>query len=154
MNYTKVFSNAKWLIACKVAQSLLQLVVGMLCARYLGPSNYGLINYAASVVAFVLPLMKLGLDSTLVYELIQQPEKEGEIVGTSLAMNLLSSFLCMGGVFAFVSVMNRGETETILVCVLYSLSLVFAAVEMSSTGFSISCCLSMRGWLCLPPMWR
>ena len=135
MNYTKVFHNAKWLIVCKVAQSLLQLVVGMLCARYLGPSNYGLINYAASVVAFALPLMKLGLDSTLVYELIQQPEKEGEIIGTSLLMNLLSAFFCMGGIFAFVSVMNYGETETILVCVLYSLSLVFAAVEMIQYWF-------------------
>ena len=135
MNYTKVFHNAKWLIACKVAQSLLQLIVGMLCARYLGPSNYGLINYASSVVAFALPLMKLGLDSTLVYELIQQPEKEGEILGTSLLMNLLSAVFCMGGVFAFVSVMNRGETQTILVCVLYSLSLVFAAVEMIQYWF-------------------
>ena len=27
-------------------------VVGMLCARYLGPSNYGLISYAASIAAF------------------------------------------------------------------------------------------------------
>ena len=62
----KVVKNAKWIIVCKVVQSLLQLVIGMLCARYLGPSNYGLINYAASIVAFVLPIMQLGLQSTLV----------------------------------------------------------------------------------------
>ena len=64
MKQKQVLNNAKWIIVCKIAQSILQLVVGMLCARYLGPSNYGLIGYASSVVAFVLPVMKLGLDAT------------------------------------------------------------------------------------------
>ena len=135
MNYGKVFNNAKWIVICKIAQSLLQLVIGMLSARFLGPSNYGLIKYAASVVAFALPLMKLGLDATLVHEMVEDPEKEGEIIGTSLLMNFASSLACIGGVFAFCSVMNAGETETILVCVLYSLSLIFAALEMIQYWF-------------------
>lgn len=130
MNYTKVFKNAKWIIICKILQSLLQLIVGMLCARYLGPSNYGLINYAASVVAFALPFMKLGFDSTLVNEFVESPEKEGEIIGTSLVLNIVSSVFCMAGVFLFVSFSNAGETETIVVCLLYSLSIFFAAFEM------------------------
>ena len=135
MEKKQVFHNAKWIVACKIAQSLLQLVVGMLCARYLGPSNYGLIGYATSVTAFFLPVMKLGFDATLVSELIREPEKEGEILGTSLAFNLLSSLLCMAGVFAFVWTMNAGEWIVILVCVLYSLSMVCAALEMSQYWF-------------------
>ncbi len=135
MNYIKVFNNAKWIVICKIAQSLLQLLIGMLSARFLGPSNYGLIKYAASIVAFAMPLMKLGLDATLVRELVENPEKEGEVVGTSLVMNLASSLACMGGVYAFASVMNAGETETVLVCVFYSISLVFAALEMTQYWF-------------------
>lgn len=135
MNYGKVFHNAKWIVICKILQSLLQLAVGMLSARFLGPSNYGLIKYAASVVAFAMPLMKLGLDATLVHELVEHPEKEGEIIGTSLLMNFASGLACMGGVFAFSRIMNAGETETIIVCVLYSISLVFAALEMIQYWF-------------------
>ena len=131
----QVINNAKWIIVCKIIQSLLQLVVGRLCARYLGPSNYGLINYAASIVAFALPIMKLGLDSTLVHTLIESPEKEGEIMGTSLVMTMLSSIVCIGGVSFFASVVNVGETETVLVCVLYSISIFFAAVEMIQYWF-------------------
>ncbi len=130
MNYGKVFKNAKWIVVCKVLQSLLQLVVGMLCARYLGPSNYGLINYAASVVAFAMPIMKLGFDATLVHELVERPEKEGEILGTSLVLNLLSGLACVGGVTAFSAVANAGERVTVVVCFLYSLSVIFAAAEM------------------------
>ncbi len=135
MNFGKVFNNAKWIILCKIIQSVLQLVVGMLCARYLGPSNYGLISYAASIVAFATPVMRLGFNATLVHELVEAPEKEGEIMGTSLAMNILSSVLCMGGVAAFVAFANAGDKETLLVCVLYGLSLFFAAIEMIQYWF-------------------
>lgn len=135
MNYGKVFNNAKWIVICKIMQSLLQFAVGMFSARFLGPSNYGLIKYAASVVAFAMPLMKLGLDATLVSELVEKPEKEGEIIGTSMLMNFVSGLACMGGVFAFANIMNAGEKETITVCVLYSLSLVFAALEMVQYWF-------------------
>lgn len=130
MKLNQVINNVKWIVVCKVLQALLQMAVGMLCARYLGPSNYGLINYAASIVSFALPIMRLGLNATLVHELIENPEKEGQIMGTSLAMNLLSSLACMAGVFCFVSVANRGDPTTIIVCMLYSVSLIFGAVEM------------------------
>lgn len=130
MKYNQAINNATWIVACKVAQSVLQLIVGMLCARYLGPANYGLINYAASVVAFALPLMRLGFNATLVHEFVETPEKEGEIIGTSLVLNISSSILCILGVFAFVSFANAGDKTTIIVCVLYSLSLLFAAIEM------------------------
>lgn len=135
MEKKQVFQNAKWIVACKIAQSILQLMVGMLCARYLGPSNYGLIGYATSVTAFFLPVMKLGFDATLVSELIQEPEKEGEILGTSLMFNVISSLLCVAGVFIFTWIMNAGEAIVILVCVLYSLSMVCAALEMIQYWF-------------------
>lgn len=135
MTGNKVLNNVKWIIICRAGQAILQLIIGMLSARYLGPSNYGLINYAASVVAFVLPFMQLGLQSTLVQELIEHPEKEGEIMGTSLAMDLISSFACMMIIYLFVSSVNYGEKETIIVCMLYSLSLIFQSMELMQCWF-------------------
>ena len=135
MKTSQVFNNAKWIVFCKIAQSLIQLVIGMISARYLGPSNYGLISYASSIVAFFLPIMRLGLNATMVHELMQAPDKEGEVVGTTLLMNALSSVLCIIGVFSVSLVANFGETETIIVCVLYSTSIFFAALEMIQYWF-------------------
>lgn len=135
MKENQLINNAKWIIACKVVQSLIQLVVGMLSARYLGPSNYGLISYASSVVAFVIPVMQLGLQFTLVQEYVDNPEKEGQIAGTALVMNLLSAVACMIGVTSFAMIVNRGETDTIIVCALYSTSLFFQGVEMLQYWF-------------------
>ncbi len=126
----RTVKNAAWIIGCRLLQSGLALVVTMISARYLGPSGYGLINYAASIVAFVVPLMQLGLNSTLVNELIQDPEHEGETLGTALAMTLVSGTACVVGIGAFTAIVNRGETQTILVCLLYSLLLIFRGLEM------------------------
>ena len=116
-------------------QSLINLVIGLLTARYLGPSNYGIISYVASVVAFAAPIMQLGLKQTLVKEFIQAPEQEGRILGTALALNVISSIFCMLGVVAFVAIVDAGEKETILVCGLYSLTLIFQATEMTQYWF-------------------
>lgn len=130
-----VFKNASWIIGCKIAQSILNLIIGLITARYLGPSNYGVITYVASVVAFAMPIMQLGLKNTLVKEFIKSPEQEGVILGTSLMLNIISSVFCMVGCIGFVMFINAGETETIFVCILYSLTLIFNATEMTQYWF-------------------
>lgn len=130
-----VFKNASWIIGCKIVQSLLNLVIGLITARYLGPSNYGVISYVASVVAFAMPIMQLGLRHTLVKEFVRSPEREGVILGTSLMLNMISAVFCMAGCIAFVMLVNAGETETVLVCALYSLTLIFNATEMTQYWF-------------------
>ena len=114
---------------------MISLVIGVITARYLGPSNYGLISYAASIVSFALPIMQLGLNQTLVKEFVQSPDEEGKILGTSLILNVISSLFCIAGSVAFVMIADAGEKETILVCALYSLSLVFQATEMTQYWF-------------------
>ena len=130
-----VFKNASWIIVCRIIQSLISFVIGMITARYLGPSNYGVISYVSSIVAFFLPIMQLGLTHTLVKEFVQTPEKEGEILGTALAINIISSIFCMIGLVTFVLFVDAGEKETILVCILYSFTLLFQATEMTQYWF-------------------
>ena len=135
MKQNRVLKNATWIIGCKIIQSLLGIIITMLSARYLGPANYGLINYAASVVSFVAPIMQLGLNSILVQEIVTKSEQEGEILGTALLMSFISSFFCILGVIAFVSIVNYNEPTTIIVCALYSVLLIFQALEMMQYWF-------------------
>ena len=131
----KIFKNASWIIICKIVQSLLSLVVTMLTARYLGPSNYGVINYAAAIVAFVVPIVQLGLGNIQVQELVNNPEEEGKILGTTLCLSLISAAICSIGVIAFSYVSNINEPETIIVCALYSLILFFQGAELLQYWF-------------------
>ena len=78
MKTNRVVKNAGWIIGARIVQALLSFVIGMLTARFLGPSNYGLINYAASIVAFFTPLMELGITNIIVHQLIEYNDREGE----------------------------------------------------------------------------
>ena len=127
--------NASWIIAGKIAQAALSFVVSLMTARYLGPSNYGLLNYASSLVIFATPIMTLGLTGTLVQEFINHPEDEGKILGTSLLSCFATSILCMFGVIGFSLIANPNEPTTVIVCALYSLLLLVQAFEISQYWF-------------------
>ena len=131
----KVFKNASWIIACKIVQSVLGFIISILTARYLGPSNFGLINYAASLVSFAAPLMQLGLNAVIVQFLVEEPENEGGIVGTTITMNVIASIFCIIGVISFSLIANANEKETIIVVALYSVMLFFQATEMVQYWF-------------------
>ena len=131
----KVIKNASWIIGCKIIQAVINLVIGMITARYLGPSNYGIINYASSIITFVLPIAQLGFTKTIVKEFIERPDMEGKILGSALVFNLISSIACMGVVALFLLFANAGETVTITVGILFSFSLIFQVAEIIQFWF-------------------
>lgn len=131
----KTAKNAGWLIGGKIAQMLVNLLVGLLTARYLGPSNYGLINYAAAYTAFFSAFCTLGINSVLVKEFIDRPNEEGMIIGTSLGLRAVSSFLSAVVIICIVSVADAGEPTTILVVALSSIGMVFHIFEVVNPWF-------------------
>lgn len=126
----KVIKNAAWIIGCKVVKAILMFITTAITARYLGVAKYGIINYAAGIVAFVVPIMQLGFGSTIVHEIVNRPDEEGKVVGTVMSMSSVSALFCILGVFAFTSIVNAGETDTIIVCTIYSVMLLFQALEI------------------------
>lgn len=131
----RTVKNAGWIIGGRVAQMAVSLVVGMLTARYLGPSNYGIINYAAAYTAFFTIFCTLGINSVLVKEFIDHPNEEGEIIGTSLLLRGISSFLSVITIMCIVCVVDAGETVTILVVALSSIGSVFHIFETFNFWF-------------------
>lgn len=135
MESKRVVKNASWIIGCKIVQALLAMIITVISARYLGPSDYGLVNYAASIVTFAAPIMYLGFNGTLVSELVNDPDNEGKIIGTAITMSFCSSFVCIAGVVAFTLLANAGETETLIVCALYSVLLIFQSLDLVQFWF-------------------
>lgn len=134
---SKVASNALWIVICKGLQAVLGVIISVISARILGPVNYGLVNYAASLVLFVTPVAQLGMAATLVHEVVSCPDAdhEGRVMGTAIISSLVSSVLCILGILLFVSVSNPNEPETLVVCGLYSLLLLSQGAELIQYWF-------------------
>ena len=132
---SRVAKNAGWIVAGKTLQMLLSFVVGLLTARYLGPSNFGLIGYGGAYTIFFYCFCTLGINSVLVKELITRPEKEGEILGTALVLRGVSSFLSALVIMLIVQVVDAGEKTTAAVVSLCSIGLVFQVLDVFSYWF-------------------
>lgn len=127
--------NAGWLVFGRIGQMVISLVVGLLTARYLGPANYGLINYATAYTAFFMAFCTLGINSVLVKEFIDNPREEGKIIGSTLLLRGISSVLSAIIIVCLVSILDAGERTTIVVTALCSIGLVFNVFETFNYWF-------------------
>ena len=125
----RFFSNTMWDMGGKVFQMLITLVVGMLTARYLGPSNYGIIGYTASYVSFFTVVCQLGFTSTAVKEIIDGPDRQGEFLGTTIFFRICASILSTIGISVLVYILD-GDKTIAWVAFLQSLSLMFHSFDM------------------------
>ena len=127
--------NASWLIFGRIAQMIISFFVGILTARFLGPSNYGLIGYAGAYTAFFMAFCTLGINSILVKEFVLKPDNEGEIIGTTLILRVISSFLSSILIIIIVSIVDVGEKTTLYVVALCSIGTVFHVFEVFNYWF-------------------
>ena len=135
MRANKIARNAGWLIGGRIARMGIQLIVGLLTARYLGPANYGLISYAGAYTAFFSALCTLGIQSVLVKELLDRPGQEGEVLGTSLALQAAAGLCSVLTILGLVAVVDRGEPTTILVVALSSAGLLLHIFDLLNFWF-------------------
>ena len=109
---------------------IIQFVVGVFSARYLGPENYGTINYVASFLSFFTSLCGLGLNGVIINEFINHKDEEGQILGTAILMRFAVSLL---SVFSFIFLVylldGRNESVILWVAVLQAVQLPFAAFD-------------------------
>ena len=127
---SRFLSNVIWDMGGKVFQMLLTLIVGMLTARYLGPSNYGIIGETASYVSFFYVICQLGFNSTAVKEIMDDKEKEGQVVGTAIFFRLCTSLISTVAITCLLYVLKEGDKVIVWVAFLQSLSLLFQSFEM------------------------
>ena len=94
---SKYFKNTFWLLLEKVARLGLNIFIGIWIARFLGPTDFGVLNYAIALIAIFLPIIHFGLQGVLVKHLFQNPLEKTKILGTSfflkMALSLLTFFI-------------------------------------------------------------
>lgn len=134
-NLKKIFSNrflqnTGWMAFAQIYQMVISLFIGVISARYLGPTNYGTINYAASYISFFTIFCALGLEGIVVKEIISKREQEGIILGSGIAMRLIAGVLSMIAVCVIVYFLNPNDSVLLTVTFLQSIILPFNAFHL------------------------
>ena len=131
----KEIKNAGWIIAEQIFQMAVSLVVGVLTARYLGPSNYGALNYTASFVTFALSVATLGMEGVVIKKMIMSPDDEGVYLGSCMLFRFISSILSSIAIFVIVAVLNPDDRLKWILVFLQSFQLIFKSVQILDSWF-------------------
>ena len=73
-----------------VVACFVQVLVGVWVARYLGPEQFGLLNFAVAFISLFGAVASLGLQGIVVRNIVQDPVCKNETLGTAAALLLLS----------------------------------------------------------------
>ena len=121
----KLIGNTGWLFADKILRMGLALVVGVWVARYLGPQQFGLYNYALSFAGLFTVFATLGLDSIVVRNIVRQPAEKDEILGTTFGLRLMGGCFVVFLAVTAVSLVRPGEGMTKLLVAIIAAGAIF-----------------------------
>lgn len=130
-----IVQNLFWAIMGKFVNLLSGLLVGIIVARYLGPEQYGLMNYVISYVFLFQTFAIFGLDSIEIREEARHQADFETIIGTAFGIKIIT------GVFFMIlsiatSYMMEADSYTTLLVAIYSLSIVLNSFSVIRNYFT------------------
>lgn len=125
----RIFSNTSWQIVDNVINLLAGLIVGAMVARYLGPTSYGLYNYALAYIAIFSPIVGLGLRDIVIRNIVQSPKGKYSLLGTTFILQFVASLIIVGVLISIASFINPESTVFRYLIGIISGILVFQTVS-------------------------
>jgi len=129
-NLQAILSNTGWLFADKALRMGVGLFVGVWVARYLGPEQFGLWNFAIAFSAMFGPFAALGLDGIVVRNLVKTPERQHELLGTAFALKLIGAVVALMLALIAIALMHTDEQLTLWLVALSAAGFIFQSVNV------------------------
>ena len=134
-NLQKALTNTGWLLGDKILRMGVGLLVGVWVARYLGPEQFGAMNYAMAIVALFGAIAGLGLNGIVVRDLVQYPDETSLTLGTAFVLQLIGGFLAFVLAVAAISIMRPADDLARTMVAIVGFALVFKAAEVVKYWF-------------------
>lgn len=118
-----------WLLGGKIVNMILSFFVSLATARYLGPDNFGSINYVAAYVSFFSSITSLGLSVIVIKEISMGKEDDNEVIWTGILMRFLTAVFSTIAVIALVSITDKSDPLMVKIAILESIAILASAFD-------------------------
>ena len=126
----KIFSNTGWLFCDKILRMGINLLLGIMLARYLGPEQFGLLSFTIAFVSLFSVIATFGLNEIVVRDLVNKPDETNTLLGTAFVIQLIGGLLAFLLAIGTISV-TRPEDELAKVMVaILGFALVFKSADV------------------------
>ena len=127
--------NFSWLIFDKFVRASLNFLLFIFLARYLGPVEFGILNYLLALVFLFTSLSSLGINPILTNILIKNKRKlNGNIISNSYILRFFSSLF---GYFIFILfiIFLHGKNVYLSYSIIIGLSIIVKSYEVLFSYF-------------------
>jgi len=125
----RLFANFNWLLAEKILRLAGGIVIGIWIARYLGPEQFGMLNYALAFVAIFGAVARLGIDQIVIRDLTNFPERQGAILGTTLTLKLAAALIALILVMPTAWLAQDGDWSFMVLVAVVAAGMIFNALD-------------------------
>src|SRR5262245_713345 len=131
----RVIDNTGWIFAERMLRNILGFAVGVWIARYMGPAQYGLLHYASAFVLVFGFLGTLGLDTVAVRDIVRDPEKRDETLGTLILLRVIGGLIMVAVIAAAVIVVQPADPRSAVLIGLIAVSQLLLATDAIDCWF-------------------
>lgn len=131
----KILGNVSWLSADRLVRMGVGLIVGVWVARYLGREQFGTLNFALAFVSLFSPLAVLGLDSIVIRDLVESPDKGNQTLGTAFRMKLFGGLISGVGAVVVMVVTRPAESLLHVLVVIAAAGVLFQSLDVIDFWF-------------------
>lgn len=125
----KILDNIAWLFFDKILRMGVGLMVGVWVARYLGPAQFGQLNYAIAFVGLFGAVAGLGLNGIVVRDIVRDPQSANVTLGTAFILQAFAGLLAMLLVIITIVLLKTNDEFTRSMVIILSASLIFKATD-------------------------
>ncbi|HLO50604.1 MAG TPA: flippase [Kamptonema sp.] len=131
----QVLSNIAWLFTDQILQMALGLFVGLWVARYLGPAQFGLLNYALAFVSLFSSVATMGLGSIVIRDIARHPECKNETLGTAFGLQFTGGCITLLLTVTVISLLKPNDSLTRWLVGIIAAGTIFNAFEAINFWF-------------------
>lgn len=131
----RIISNVFWALVGKLAGLVSALLVGVFVARYLGPTQYGVMNYAISFVTLFLVIATFGFENIEIREEAKANEQKDTILGTVFTLRLLLSLITII-LISIVAYINESDLYTFGIIMVYAITVMLTPFDVIRNYFT------------------
>ena len=134
----QIVENAGWLVADKIVRLGVGLVVNIWIARYLGPRDFGRLNYAQAIGTMLVFVSMLGLPDILINDLTRMPLRRARILASAFVLRAVGAVTVIAIALTIIIVMRPGEPIIWLLVGLFTAAQLAQAMDVIDAPYQIA----------------
>ncbi|AUD05056.1 flippase [Spirosoma pollinicola] len=134
----KILANIGWIFFDKIFRMAIGMLVSLWIARYLGPAEFGVLNYATLFPTILAAFAGFGLTNTLMVEFVSNngnPLEQRRLLQTGLFIKLLAGCLMYGLSCCLNYILNRDNPQLFFLINVTGLILILQSSDIIDTYF-------------------